>query len=133
MSSRFFTKKRFRTWAIVFLLFTLLGLVNFKRFVTNELAEYKPPRYQYYFIMETTGAYTLLILVPVIVWFIKKVPISRKNRSIRIPVHILASMGFGACHTLLMYSSRVFIFWILGLGAYMYGRFEYRFPMEYSN
>jgi LytS/YehU family sensor histidine kinase len=83
--------------------------------------------------METTGAYTILLLLPFIFWVIGKFPLKRDNLLTHIPIHLLASMVFGASHTLLMYGSRTFIFWVSNMGTYNYGRLVYRFPMEYSH
>ena len=133
MKKRPFDKNRLLIWIIVFLVITLLAVMNYNRFVTGELAVGKPGKYGFYFIMETTGAYTILLIIPFMVRFIKMFPIRRKNLFARIPLHLLASMVFGVCHTLLMYLSRICIFWIFGLGTYNYGRWEYRLPMEYSH
>ncbi len=130
---RIFTKERVIIGLVVFALVTLLALLNFIRFVGDELATGKPGRFQFYFIMETTGAYTILLVLPFMIWFINKFPIKRYNLATHIPLHLLASMVFGACHTMLMFGSRNLIFWIANSGTYDYGRLFYRFPMEYSH
>ena len=126
-------KKRFITWSIVFLFYTFLAFMNFTRFVTSELAVGRPGKIQFYFIMETTGAYTSFLLVPIAVWFIRKVPVKRNNLRTRIPIHLFATMVFGASHTMMMYVSRLLIFWLANLGTYDYGRILIRFPMEYTH
>lgn len=133
MSLRFTDKNKFRLWLIIFLVVTLLALMNYNRFVMGELAEGKPGKYLFYFIMETTGAYTILLLVPLVIKFISRFPIQRHNLATKLPLHLLATMVFGTSHTLLMYLSRVIIFWIFKMGVYNYGIFKYRFPMEYSH
>ena len=110
---------------LIFIFFTLIALLNWTRFVTSALAEHEPAKILYYFIMETTGAYTVLLLLPVVLWFVKKYPIQRNNYSVRIPFHVIASILFGVSHTLLMYSSRITIFWMAGWGTYDYGRWQY--------
>ena len=109
-SSRLFVKNRYVLWGLVFLLFTLLALLNFARFTGNELAIGKPGRYTFYLIMETTGAYTVFLLLPAVLWFIRKYPITKTHLKSRIPMHIAASVVFGVSHTMLMYGSRVAIF-----------------------
>ena len=126
-------KKRFIIWSIVFLFYTLLAFMNFTRFVTSELAVGRPGKIQFYFIMETTGAYTSFLLVPIAVWFIRKVPIKHNNLRTRIPIHLFATMVLGASHTMMMYVSRLLIFWVANLGTYDYGRILIRFPMEYTH
>jgi len=70
---------RWRLYLIIFLFLTLLAFMNFTRFSTNELAEGNPGKFRFYLIMETTGAYSLMLLLPMVVWFIKKFPIQKKN------------------------------------------------------
>ena len=126
-------KKRIITWSIVFLFFTLLAMFNWARFVTSEMAVGNPGKIRFYFIMETTGAYTILLLLPFVVRFIRLFPVNRENAPHRIPLHVFATVLFGVSHTMLMYLSRTFIFWAANLGTYDYGRMLIRFPMEYTH
>lgn len=126
-------KKQLKFWGILFLAFTFIALVNFTRFITSELVEGQPGKYLFYFIMETTGAYAVLILLPILLWFFRKFLITTHNVYKFLPLYLFASMVFGFCHTMVMYASRLFIYWIANLGAYDYGKLIYRFPMEYTN
>jgi two-component system LytT family sensor kinase len=130
---RLFNKKYLLPGLILLIFMTVMAALNFTRFVTSELAEGEPPRYKFFFVMETTGAYTILILLPFVIWFIRKFPITRQTLLTRIPLHLLASMVFGLSHTMLMYFSRVTIFSIAGWGTYNYGKFIYKIPMEYTH
>ena len=130
---RLFNKKYLLPGLILLLFITVMAALNFTRFVTNRLAEGEPPHYKYFFVMETTGAYTILILLPFAIWLIRKFPITRQTLSIRIPLHILASMFFGFSHSMLMYLSRVIIFSIAGWGSYDYGKFIYKILMEFTH
>ena len=118
---------------MLFAIFTLVAALNLMRFVTSELAEGEPGRLQFYFIMETTGAYAVLLLLPLLLWFFRKYPLSREGLASRLPFYVLASMIFGAGHTLLMFGSRSLIFWLAGKGSYDYGHLPYRFLMEYAH
>jgi len=133
MKFRLFNKKYLLPGLILLLFITLMAGLNFTRFVTSRLAEGEPPHYKFFFVMETTGAYTILIILPLAIWFIKKFPITRRTLFVRIPLHLLASMIFGVSHTMLMYFSRVIIFSIAGWGFYDYGKFIYKIPMEYTH
>lgn len=133
MRNRFFNKKRLMPWLILFLFLTVMALLNFTRFVTSRLAEGEPPYYKYFFIMETTGVYSILIVLPFALWFIIKFPIKRDNLITHIPLHLFASLVYGVSHIMSMYFIRTFIFWIAGWGAYDYGRFVYKIPMEYTH
>ncbi len=83
--------------------------------------------------METTGSFTILLLLPGVLWFFKRFPITRGNAYTFIPLHLLGTVVFGASHTLLMYGSRSLIFWLMDIGIYNYGRLGYRFVMEYTH
>ena len=126
-------KKRIKFWGLLFLFVSFIALLNFTRFVTSQLAEGLPGKFSFFFIMETTGAYSILLLLPFLFWFFRKFPISKQNLYKILPYYFGATVIFGVGHTLLMYSSRFIIYWILNLGVYDYGRWIYRFPMEYTN
>ena len=127
------TGKPWRKWLFLFAIFTLIAALNLTRFVTSELAEGEPGRFQFYLIMETTGAYAVMLLLPPVLWFFRKYPLTRTLLPSRLSVYLLASMVFGACHTLLMFGSRSLIFWLGGKGSYDYGHLPYRFLMEYTH
>jgi hypothetical protein len=65
-------KKRLLPGQILFLFLTVIALFNFTRFVTSRLAEGELPHYKFYFIMEMTGAYSILIILPFALWVIRK-------------------------------------------------------------
>jgi len=56
-------------WLIIFLFSTLVGVMNFNRFYTSELAEGRTPNFYHYFICEMTGAYAVLVLLPALFYF----------------------------------------------------------------
>lgn len=120
-------------WLLIFLFSTLIGLANFNRFTTNELAEGKSPPINKIFINEMTGAYSILVLLPVLFWFFRKFPLRRKNLLARLPVYVLVSGIFGMSHTLLMFLSRKAIYWLVLSVNYDYGHLGYRFVMEYNH
>lgn len=131
--TKIFTKSRIMIYLIMFGIVTLIFLLNYIRFVGDKLAHGESGRYLFFFIMETTGAYTILFVLPFALWIMRRFPLKRNNLTTRIPLHILASMVFGASHTLLMFGSRTLIFQVANMGSYNYGRLIYRFPMEYSH
>ena len=133
MAARIFKKNWLLMFLVIFLVCTIIFLMNYTRLVAGELAEGKPGKFIFYFIMESTGAYTIVVLIPLLILFFNRFPITRENIYYYIPIYILVSMVFGVCHTLLMYFSRTLIFWIFNMGPYNYGRLIYRFPMEYSH
>ena len=128
---RFFNKRRLIKWAVVFIFLTLFALMNFSIIMTENMAYGKIIPFQYPLINEMTGSYTILLLLPLMLWFFKKFPIRRRNLFSHIPLYLLVSMAFGVCHTLLMSLSRNIIYPLAGLKAYNPGSMVYRILMEY--
>jgi len=125
--------RSFVRWLVIFLFSTLIGVMNFNRFYTNELAEGGAPNFYHYLINEMTGAYAVFVLLPVLFYGFKKFPRRRHNLWTRLPLHLLGSMAFGSSHTLLMFFSRKIIY-AFGLHeSYDYGHLGYRLLMEYNH
>ena len=77
-----------------------------------------------------TGAYTALLLLPLVVFVINRYPITRRTLATRVPLHVATFIVFAVSHTLLMWGSRELIYRLLGWGWYDYGDMRYRFFME---
>jgi signal transduction histidine kinase len=118
---------------IIFLFATLIGLFNTNYFYLTELASGERIPLKYPLIHELTGTYTIFLLLPVLFWIFNKFPLTRKNLLRRLPIYLLLSFGFGVCHTLLMFASRILVYRLVGLGKYDYGNLGYRFFQEYSH
>lgn len=127
----YFNKRRLTRWAVVFIFVTLMALMNIGVIMTDEMAYGKTIPFQYPLINELTGFYTILLLLPLVLWFFKKFPIRRRNLLSHIPLYLLVSMVFGVCHTFLMSLSRNIIYPLAGLKAYNPGSMVYRILMEY--
>ncbi|MCP5047361.1 MAG: hypothetical protein GY940_09340 [bacterium] len=132
MSDTIFGKHRLRWWFILFVVTTVIGLLNFSIIITNQMASSGRIRYQYPLINELTGAYATLLLLPFLLWFFKRWPIRRSNWVTYLPLYFLVSVLFGVSHTLLMKVSRTLIYPPAGLGEFNYGNMGYRFLMEYQ-
>ncbi len=124
--------RRWMTPLLAFAAVNLMMLLNLLREVGNDLAEGNPIRFSRTFLMEATGMYSWLLLLPLMVLLMRRFPITSRTALRRVPAHIAASMAFGATHTLIMLGSRTALFVLLGWGAYDYGVMTYRFPMEFS-
>jgi signal transduction histidine kinase len=118
-------------WGLVFLLYTVLGLISAGSVFTSGLASGNHQPYYYPLIWEMTGYYTALLVLPLMVLSSSRVPISCENWFWTIPVHLGISMSIGAAHTGLMYLSRELVYRWLGWGHFDYGHFGYRMLMEY--
>jgi two-component system, LytTR family, sensor kinase len=119
-----------RLWAVLFLLFTLIGLLNFNIVRTTWLTEHHTRPAKYPFVWEMTGAYSVFALMPAVLAFLRRFPLSRRTLATRLPLHLGLMTLFGGVHTLLMWGSRVAIYRALDWGAYDNGDLRYRFLME---
>jgi two-component system LytT family sensor kinase len=119
-----------RRWDLIALAFTLVGLLNFFVQVTSWRAEGQRESAKYPFLWEMTGVYTLLLLMPVILPFVERHPITRRTFATRLPLHLGVFTAFAVCHTLLMWGTRNVAYAILGWGRYDYGDMRFRFFME---
>ena len=109
---------------------TLAGLLNFSIVMTSWRAESNGGSAKYPFVWEMTGAYTALLLLPLIVFVVHRYPITRRTLASRVPLHVATFLVFAVSHTLLMWGSREVIYALLGWGHYDYGDMRYRFFME---
>jgi two-component system LytT family sensor kinase len=121
---------RLKPFLLAFLPITFVGLLNFSIVETSWLAEENVRAAKYPFVWEMTGAYTFLLLLPLLMLVINRYPIRRGRLATRIPLHIAAFLLFAVTHTLLMWGSRELIYRLLGWGIYDYGAMRYRFFME---
>jgi two-component system LytT family sensor kinase len=128
-------KRLLMFFLIVFLYHTMVGLGNFIYFVRGKFSITDSETLKFVFIMEMTGVYSYLLLLPFIIWFVDRYPINKKNLHMYIPLHLLASIFFGVSHTMLMYIVRQLIFWIIDFHykGYKYGNPISRIPMEYTH
>lgn len=131
MAEAFREKGRTGTAWWIFLVWTAFGLWNFAVKVTDQLASRDPIQLRDKFANEMTGAYSALLMTPLLLWFLGKFPVRRMNARRRIPLHILASAVFAACLIGLMAGGRAALWRLLGWGEYDYGIIAYRALMEY--
>ncbi len=115
--------KVLRRYGWPFLLFTAIGLLFFSYHYLDDLARMQRGTFLTRFIEEMTGVYSVLLLMPFIMWF---------ARRFSWPMQILGLAAYTAAHTTLMAASRSVLFPLAGLGHYDYGIMLYRYPMEAS-
>src|SRR5258707_2336402 len=77
-----------------------------------------------------TGAYGVLVLLPFLLFVMRRFPIERGHLVTRLPLHAATFVLFAVSHILLMWGSRVLLYRLLGWGTYDYGAMRYRFFME---
>jgi len=115
---------------VLFLLFTVVGLLFFASFTLDDLAREHPGTALRRFIEEMTGTYTVLALFPGIAYFARRFPVTRATWRRTVPLACAAAALYTLAHTTLMLVTRTIIFPLAGLGAYDYGLMFYRYPME---
>jgi len=116
----------------LFLLFTVLGLLSFSYKHLDNLARVRPGWGLVVFLEEMTGAYSALLLMPLILWFARRFDFRRSDWLRVALAHVAAAAVFSAAHTSLMAVSRKLLFPAFGLGPYDYGIMGFRYPMEFS-
>jgi signal transduction histidine kinase len=114
------------------ILSTALGLLSASVLLTSQWSEGQTVPTERALLMELTGAYAFLLLLPLAIAFIQRFPIQRGSWRARLPLHLAFSVALGVTHTLLMWGSRVLLFRLLGWGEFDYGLMRYRFLMEYQ-
>jgi len=122
---------RTRFWLLMLGIGTIIGLFNFGTYQTGYEMDMERVPVVKTLVNELTGAYTILPLLPLVLWFIGRVPLGRTSWPWAVPLHLAATLVFGASHTLLMTVSRVWLYRWLTLGNYWLGDPVFRFLMEY--
>lgn len=120
-----------KKWLVIFSFTTLMGLLSFSTIYAERLTYGNKEPFYYPLIWQMTGYYTCFMLLPVILYFAERFPITLKNWLKPVAIHLLISIGFGISHTILMKYSRMLIYAIFNLGEYNFGDMRYRFLMEY--
>jgi len=121
-----------KKWLVLFAICTFLGLLSFSTMYTAELLEGGPTPPLIFIVNEATGAYGVFVLLPAVLWFIRKFRFKKSAWFLMLPTHLLGSMVFGTAHTLIMTGSRILLYAALDLGPYPMGDPVYRFLMEYQ-
>lgn len=128
----------YRSWSrkrmalLLIFIATGLGLLNFGIIHTDALASgrshynWKEP-----FVNEFTGAYSAILMVPLMMWLWKKRPIHR-NWVTGILLYGFAIVLFGATHTTLMHMTRLVLYPMIVGYPFDYGALPYRYLMEFQ-
>lgn len=119
--------KRIRLY--VFLYFTAMGLLNVAYHSLDLVARGHSGQWGVVFVEQTTGVYGALILLPLILWSTRRVPL--RFAPGRVAWHVSTLVVFSALHTLWNWETRELVFRVLGWGHYNYGIMRIRFFMEF--
>jgi two-component system LytT family sensor kinase len=123
---------RATTWTILFLLFSTLGFLEFSYRYLDDLSREHAGTLGRRVLEESTGAYTVLLILPLVFLFARYYLFECSGWFRRIALHITGAAVFSALHTTLMALSRQLLSPLFGLGPYDYGIMTYRYPMEFS-
>lgn len=118
-----------RTWFLIFLGFTALGFLNTFHYYLDDLARGYNGTLTRHIIEEFTGSYAAMALLPMVMWFYRRLCFA-KSWPRAVGGHLAGAVVYSVLHTTLMWTSRIAVYWVLGLGAYSYGNMLYRYPME---
>jgi two-component system, LytTR family, sensor kinase len=110
---------------------TLIGLYRFSTFYAQYRLEGRSDPVREILVNEMTAAYSFLLLLPLLILFLIRVPLRRDNWFWTVPVYLLVSVAFGAVYTTLMTLTRTWVFPLANLGRYDPGPRFYRYLMEY--
>lgn len=124
---------RTQTWAILFAVYTAIFILVFGYHYLDDLSRGKTGTFGVRFLEESTGTYSVLLLLPLILRVARYSLYQCKGWVRQLGVHVPAAFAFSAAHTTLMAASRWLIAPLVGLGPYDYGIMRYRYPMELSN
>lgn len=122
-----------QVWGILFLVYTALFVLFFGYHYLDDLSRERPGTFGIKFLEESTGVYTVLLLLPLILRAARFYLFDVKSWAARVGWHALSAVVFSAAHTTLMGLSRWLIAPVVGLGHYDYGIMLFRYPMEMSN
>lgn len=115
-----------------FLFVNIVWMINVGILVTDALSDGKPSLLRFHLANEITGTYSVLLLLPGLVWFFNKYPIDIKTHLRNLIYHVAGVLVFGFCHTSLMVFSRKMIYLLVGWEAYDPGIIKYRYLMEFQ-
>ena len=121
------------TGLLIFAAFTALGVLNFLYRYLDDLARSHSHTFTMHLFEEMTGAYSALLLLPGLVWVVRRIRIRGNNWWRTLPLNLLLMAVFSVCDTTLMSVSRSLLSPLFGLGPYDYGIMFYRYPMEFAN
>lgn len=117
-------------WLVLFVIYILVGLWQTGIFVYDNLASHEPARFAMTLVQEITGALTGFLLLPLLIYFFKSVPLQQGKILKRLPSYFLVWIVYGIVLTYMLYYSRTIVFIMFDLGQFQYGLMIPRIIME---
>jgi two-component system, LytTR family, sensor kinase len=128
-----FNLSRAQIWVFLFFVYSAIAFLMFGYHYLDDLSRQHSGTFPIRLLEETTGVYTVLLLLPFILRVVRFCRSGQKGIAQQLGIHLMAAIAFSLAHTTLMALTRSLISPLVGLGHYDYGVMFYRYPMEMSN
>ena len=110
-----------------------MGLLSFGYRWLDDLAREHYGRMGLRFVEEMTSALAAAAIVPFVVAFARRYPVTRAALWSRLALHFGAASAMSIAMTTIRWGARAFVCWIAGMPPYDYGIMPIRYAMEYPN
>jgi signal transduction histidine kinase len=119
-------------WALTWVGAVLaLGLLQSLYFHLSFLLRGKAAPFVYPFVGTMTWSVTGGVLFFGVRWLVRRYPLRRPTWLRRLPLYVGALLLYGITQTTLMWASRVFLYWLFGLGKHSQGNMPLAYAMEF--
>jgi signal transduction histidine kinase len=125
---------RLKGWRLAALwtaVFTLVGLLEFSYHYLDVLVRSDSEPLAIKFIEEMTGAYGAAVLLPLVIWVVRRSRVAGIAGWRLLLVHVAILPLYSVTHTTWNAVTRDVLFPLFGLGEYDYGRMALRYAMEF--
>ncbi len=111
----------------------LNACLNFGVIIAENLAHNHSQDWIFYIINEITGSFTILLFIPFLFYFFRRVVLNRPKIILKILIYLLISVIFGILYTSIMYIARVPMYALTGIDRLpeIFNKLPYRYMMEY--
>jgi two-component sensor histidine kinase len=112
---------------------TVLGLLSFAYRWLDDLAREHYGRMGIRFVEEMTSALAAAAIVPFVVGFARRYPVTRADLWRRLALNFAAASAMSLAMTTIRWGARSLVCWLAGMPPYDYGIMPIRYAMEYPN
>ena len=116
-------------WRLIFLVCTGFGIFIFLHKALDRVTRQDDVEWLRIFLEEMTGAYSIFLAFPLLLWFVLRYPIAGQWKH-RLPLYAAVGVIAGFADTSIIYLLRLVAFAAAGKGAYDYGIMPVRYLME---
>ena len=80
--------QRSRSYALLFLVWTVMGLFMFSQGLIQKIVSRDPTPWQHYLISWMVGVWMWFALTPAVLWIGRRFPLERRRLALRLPAHL---------------------------------------------